>query len=631
MLDYNEIMLPVGTVLRQRYRIEKYLASGGFGNTYLARDILFDEPVAIKEFFMRSVSNRDTQSLTVSVSNPTNLHDFTSQLEKFRKEAKRLRKLQNDHIVKVHDLFDEFGTSYYVMDYVRGESLSAIMKQRGMPFDEPTVLGFLDQVLDALTETHSHSIWHLDIKPGNLMMDATGKLTLIDFGASKLTDPTGEHSTSAMMAYTPGFAPIEQMEQRLEAIGPYTDFYALGATLYNLLTCQNPPERSLIDEYGDAAFHYPVAVSPAMRNLIRFMMKPLRRFRPQNIEQVRKFIAYNNLAPAMPAQADDVVMVDDVTVQLPVNQQPLQAPANTSAQRIQVAPVERPVNNVAQPVPKQQQSRKLALGIGIAAAVAIIAAVVAFSLSGGHTDDTASTTSQADNTAQEQTPKVSDQEFTVNGVTFTMVGVEGGTFTMGATGDGGDAHEKPAHEVTLGDFCIGQTEVTQELWEAVMGKNPSGFTGELQQPVENVSWDDCQKFISKLNEASGQNFRLPTEAEWEYAARGGNKSSGFDYSGSKTARDVAWYEKDTTKPIAMKGPNELNLYDMSGNVAEWCQDWYGSYDGDAQTNPTGPDSGSERVCRGGSWANYGKYCTVSTRDKYPQSFKFNGIGLRLAL
>ena len=349
MLDYNEIMLPVGTVLRQRYRIEKYLASGGFGNTYLARDILFDEPVAIKEFFMRSVSNRDTQSLTVSVSNPTNLHDFTSQLEKFRKEAKRLRKLQNDHIVKVHDLFDEFGTSYYVMDYVRGESLSAIMKQRGMPFDEPTVLGFLDQVLDALTETHSHSIWHLDIKPGNLMMDATGKLTLIDFGASKLTDPTGEHSTSAMMAYTPGFAPIEQMEQRLEAIGPYTDFYALGATLYNLLTCQNPPERSLIDEYGDAAFHYPVAVSPAMRNLIRFMMKPLRRFRPQNIEQVRKFIAYNNLAPAMPAQADDVVMVDDVTVQLPSNQQPLQAPANTSAQRIQVAPVERPVNNVAQP------------------------------------------------------------------------------------------------------------------------------------------------------------------------------------------------------------------------------------------------------------------------------------------
>ena len=630
MLDYNEIMLPVGTVLRQRYRIEKYLASGGFGNTYLARDILFDEPVAIKEFFMRSVSNRDTQSLTVSVSNPTNLTGFTSQLEKFRKEAKRLRKLQNDHIVKVHDLFDEFGTSYYVMDYVRGESLSAIMKQRGMPFDEPTVLGFLDQVLDALTETHSHSIWHLDIKPGNLMMDATGKLTLIDFGASKLTDPTGEHSTSAMMAYTPGFAPIEQMEQRLEAIGPYTDFYALGATLYNLLTCQNPPERSLIDEYGDAAFHYPVAVSPAMRNLIRFMMKPLRRFRPQNIEQVRKFIAYNHLAPAMPAQADDVVMVDDVTVQLPSNQQPLQAPANTSAQRIQVAPVERPVNNVAQPMPKQQQSRKLALGIGIAAAVAIIAAVVAFSLSGGHTDDTASTTSQADNTAQEQTPKVSDQEFTVGDVTFTMVAVEGSTFTMGAT-EGGGSDEKPTHQVTLSDFRIGQTEVTQALWVAVMGSNPSSFTGDLQHPVENVSWDECQEFIAELNEKTGQNFRLPTEAEWEYAARGGNKSQGYKYSGGKTVSDVAWCEMEGTSAVAMKPANELRLYDMSGNVAEWCQDWYGDYSSDAQTNPTGPSSGSDRVCRGGGWGNYGKYCTVSSRDKYPPTLKYGGIGLRLAL
>ena len=365
MADYNENMLPVGTMLHGRYRIEKYLASGGFGNTYLAHDTLFDEPVAVKEFFMRSVSSRDTQSLTVSVSNPSNRTSFNSHLDKFRKEAKRVRKLRNDHIVKVHDLFDEFGTSYYVMDYVEGESLSANMKHRGTPFDESTVLGFLDQVLDALTETHRHSIWHLDIKPGNLMMDADGKLTLIDFGASKLTDATGDHSTSSMMAYTPGYAPIEQMEQRLEAIGAHTDFYALGATLYNLLTSQNPPERSLIDDYGDDAFQYPAATSPAMRNLIRYMMQPLRRHRPQNIQQLRQFIAANNLKPAALLDTDDVVLVTDALEPAP---QPVPAPAPkpepvpAPALKPEPAPAPKPAPSpMPEPMPVPAQAPKPAL------------------------------------------------------------------------------------------------------------------------------------------------------------------------------------------------------------------------------------------------------------------------------
>ena len=361
MADYNENMLPVGTMLHGRYRIEKYLASGGFGNTYLAHDTLFDEPVAVKEFFMRSVSSRDTQSLTVSVSNPSNRPSFNSQLDKFRKEAKRVRKLRNDHIVKVHDLFDEFGTSYYVMDYVEGESLSVQLKRRGKPFDETTVLGFLDQILDALTETHRHSIWHLDIKPGNLMMDADGKLTLIDFGASKLTDATGDHSTSSMMAYTPGYAPIEQMEQRIEAIGAHTDFYALGATLYNLLTGQNPPERSLIDDYGDDAFQYPATTSPAMRNLIRYMMQPLRRHRPQNIQQLRQFIA-ENLKPAAPLNTDDVVLVTDAFESA---SQPVPAPAPkpepvpAPALKPEPAPAPKPaLAPMSEPVPVPAQAPK---------------------------------------------------------------------------------------------------------------------------------------------------------------------------------------------------------------------------------------------------------------------------------
>ena len=204
--------------------------------------------------------------------------------------------------------------------------------------------------------------------------------------------------------------------------------------------------------------------------------------------------------------------------------------------------------------------------------------------------------------------------FTVGGVSFKMIPVEGGTFTMGATAEqGSDAYdwEKPAHEVTLSSYCIGDAEVTQALWQAVMGSNPSYFTGNLQRPVERVSWNDCQTFITKLNQLTGKTFRLPTEAEWEYAARGGNKSQGYKYAGSNTLGDVAWYDgnsSSTTHPVATKAPNELGLYDMSGNVWEWCQDWYGSYSSGAQTNPTGPTLGSARVYRGGSWYYYASSC-----------------------
>lgn len=229
-----------------------------------------------------------------------------------------------------------------------------------------------------------------------------------------------------------------------------------------------------------------------------------------------------------------------------------------------------------------------------------------------------------------------NQTFTVNGVSFDMIAVEGGTFTMGATSEQGSDvfnDEKPAHQVTLSSYYIGKTEVTQELWQAVMGSNPSNFSG-TNLPVEQVSWEDCQTFITKLNELTGKNFRLPTEAEWEYAARGGNKSQGYMYSGSNTIDDVAWYSLNSSKithPVATKAPNELGIYDMSGNVREWCSDWKGDYSSSAQTNPTGPTSGSFRVRRGGGWGDDAGGCRVSYRDyNYPTNRNYY-LGLRLAL
>lgn len=226
-------------------------------------------------------------------------------------------------------------------------------------------------------------------------------------------------------------------------------------------------------------------------------------------------------------------------------------------------------------------------------------------------------------------------EYAVNGVTFAMVSVEGGTFMMGAAdGDtNASGNERPAHQVTVGSFAIGQTVVTQELWQAVMGSNPSHFV-DATKPVERVSWNDCQEFIAKLNQMTGKTFRLPTEVEWEFAARGGNKSKGYLYAGSNNIADVAWYSDnsgDISQSVATKAANELEIYDMSGNVWEWCSDWFGDYGSDAQTNPAGPASGEEKVLRGGSWCSSAKKCRNSKRFSLGVDDSDDDIGFRLAL
>ena len=223
-----------------------------------------------------------------------------------------------------------------------------------------------------------------------------------------------------------------------------------------------------------------------------------------------------------------------------------------------------------------------------------------------------------------------------NGISIDMVKVEAGTFMMGATSEMKDPYdnEKPVHQVTLtNDYYMGMYEVPQALWEAVMGSNPSYFKGD-NLPVEKMSWNDCQEFISKLNSMTGRKFRLPTEAEWEYAARGGKKSRSYQYSGSSNISDVAWYYGNSgskTHPVGTKQANELGIYDMCGNVYEWCQDWYGSYSSSSQTNPTGSDSGANRVLRGGSWNFIAGYCRSSYRLYGTPFSRSHYLGLRLVL
>ena len=259
-----------------------------------------------------------------------------------------------------------------------------------------------------------------------------------------------------------------------------------------------------------------------------------------------------------------------------------------------------------------------------------VTALINFLLSGRWSDDP-------------QYPELPETiNYSVNGVPFKMVLVEGGNFYMGATSDqGSDAvGARPAHRVTLDSYYICSTETTQALWLEVMGVNPSRYIGDDNLPVEMVSWDDVQIFLTELNAITGKHFRLPTEAEWEYAARGGNKSMGYMYAGSNNVGEVAWYVSNAgtkTHVVASKKANELGLYDMSGNVWEWCQDWYSEYSGVIETNPTGPETGTSKVMRSGAFsrpvdmgtAEY--HVRVSYRHSQSPATRYRTIGFRLAI
>ena len=306
-------MLKVGTILHDTYRIDSYLSSGGFGNTYVATNIAFEERVAIKEFFMKGVTERDGNHTTVSVSNSENTNSFLEQKEKFKKEARRLRRLKNEHIVKVHDLFDENGTAYYVMDYMDGENLSERLKRIGRPMTESEVNLLLPQILDALKAVHNEGFCHLDIKPSNIMLEKGNKVKLIDFGASKQLGAKGTLTSNESTAFakTPGFAPREQIEQNLDKIGPWTDIYALGATLYCLLTTKYPPMPSDIDDDMSLDKHLALPMpetAGGLKNLVLQMMKTNRLQRPQSIDAIISAVKSR----------------DNGFEQIPVQQEPLQ-------------------------------------------------------------------------------------------------------------------------------------------------------------------------------------------------------------------------------------------------------------------------------------------------------------------
>ena len=543
-------------------------------------------------------------------------------VERFGNEARVTVRLKHPNIRQVYDYDEIDGRPCMVMEYLEGDDLAARMK-RGEHFTDEQLKKWWNQLSSALNYTHQQGVVHRDIKPSNIFIDREDNVKLLDFGIAKVRDSITSTATGATMGTLMYMSPEQVRDSK--HIDAKTDLYSLAVSFVHLLAGHAPYDRDTTDDFEIRLniVQNPLDLSGLPADWQAFL-RPYLAKKPEERPALVPFGAGQtggSVPPVAPASEETVVggvnapVCDDATV------------AATPA-----APSQ------SQPQPKSQpQSRKRKAWPWILAACAVVGIVAAIMLlPGGKKNDVKK--GSAEKTATEVASFVNeDRTFTVGNASFVMKPVEGGTFQMGGTSEqGSDSwdNEKPVHDVTLGSYYMGETEVTQELWKAVMeNNNPSYFKGD-DLPVETVSWDDCQKFIKKLNELTGKKFRLPTEAEWEYAARGGNKSKGYKYSGSNTPGSVAWYGDNSgskTHPVKTKAANELGLYDMSGNVWEWCSDWYGDYSSDAQTNPKGASSGSYRVLRGGGWFSIAGYCRVSSRNRYDPSSRYNGLGLRLVL
>lgn len=600
-------VLPVGSVLRsgkREYRVEAVLGKGGFGITYKvsAMEQVGQIPVrvefAMKEFFMDGCL-RDASG---KVSTADTKGEAADGLKDFISEARRLNSLcgQCRNIVPVDEVFEANGTACYVMEFLDGGSLADYVKKHGA-LSIGVAKKILKPVADAVVFLHSNRITHLDIKPGNIMFRSNGEPVLIDFGLAKHYDRRGNATTTVRtLAYSAGFSPAEQYVG-LKQFSPQSDVYALAATFANMLTGKTPPEAIDLEfSLNDWSVCLPEEVRPAVVHAMAYSRK------------------------------DRTLSVCDFVKELYGNE-----PSVVEKPVSQLA-AEPTVESKTEVIGEGKKSTKkwwIIAACVLEAVAAVVGIVCAKFLSVG--EDMEQKTEQKTESAPQLVAVEGSQTFTVNGAKFTMVPVEGGTFTMGATSEqGSDAwdEEKPAHKVTLSDYYIGQTEVTQALWKAVMGSNPSDSKGD-NLPVEQVSWDDCQVFIQNLNQLTGKQFRLPTEAEWEYAARGGRKSRGYKYAGGNDIGSVAWCDGNSgneTHPVGTKQANELGVYDMSGNVWEWCSDRYGDYQSSSQSDPQGPSSGSRRVFRGGSCYDSAGYCRVSSRYGDTPDYRYIILGLRLS-
>lgn len=573
--EVNIMELQSGTTLCDgKYTIEAKIGEGGFGITYKAIQNGLNRVVCIKEYFPAGKCTRATKKNTVFVQG-TSEQVFEKYRQAFVREAKMLATLHHPNIVEVLDVFDENNTSYMVMTFVKGKSLQQIVETRGkLPY--PETVNYIAQITNAVGYIHDHHILHRDIKPDNIMITADFKAILIDFGSAREFEQDKTQAHTSMLTH--GYAPTEQYTANSRK-GSYTDIYAIGATFYFVLTGQVPMESAarLTEQMPSPKDLVPEIPEEANRTILKAMQLKAEN-RHQTVHEFMDDI--RNVKPS--------VLVDETIGGSP-----------------------------QQPTSKRTWYIISALGC-------FVALLIGYFLWGRNGSEP----------VEENKPQEIKTYSFISIYDYPMVKVDGGTFIMGS--DQTDEDDCPPHTVTLSDFYIGQFEVSQGFWTKIMNDNPSEYqdVDDINNfPVENVSFEEVQVFINRLNNKTGKSFSLPTEAQWEFAARGGTQSKGTNFAGSQYPNNI-WFDKNN--PVMLKFPpsvNELGIYQMSGNVAEWCLDYYNRmfYSQSSKSkNPLNTKANNSRVVRGGSFDDTDpEYVTVYYRNSSNDATGY--IGFRLVV
>lgn len=614
--------LAAGQKVFNRYTLTHILGRGGMGVVWRAHDDKLERDIALK--FLPEVMMGDKLALA-----------------ELKRETRRSLELTHSHIVRIYDFVEDARTAAIAMEYIAGDTLTnARVERPGHCYDPADLRGWVTQLCSALEYAHTKAkVVHRDLKPANLMIDAAGDLKVTDFGiASSIADSVSRVSREAGSSGTPVYMSPQQMMGEKPSVAD--DVYALGATLYDLLTGK-PPFYS-----GNIIIQVQNKVPPSLAE------------RRAELEVTGAVIpaAWEETIAACLAKeaADRPQSAAELTERLELGSSPKVERRTPNLQR----PTSSESPGPTRPGPESDsRSETTNPRSRIPAMAGIAAGLVILGLAGWYfglhvpEQKRLAEIARLERTGQELEavrlavdreelhPNVNPKKkphFTIPGLNLEMRHIEAGSFQMGSA-NSNQSDERPVTQARITKaYWLGATEVTQGQWEAVMGNNPSNFGGS-NLPVERVSYDDALSFCRKLTERErsagrlpeGYVYTLPTEAQWEYACRAGTTG---DYAGSLDA--MGWYTSnsaDSTEPVGTKQANAWGLYDMHGNVWEWCLDWEGDYPGGNVTDPIGASSGSNRVNRGGSWLYSADNCRSAYRDGSDPGFRGNDLGFRLAL
>jgi len=552
------------------FTIKYMIGSGGMANVYYAENKL-GKKAAIKVL-------------------KSELCAIDSLKERFEQEAKIMVDIEHKHIRQAYDLEQVSGQPAIIMEYLEGNTLKQLI-DKGKIANEKAQKYF-EQCASALRVTHSKEIVHRDIKPSNIFITKDDEVKIMDFGIAKVKESSLGTMTNQMLG-TPVYMSPEQIKSP-KNVATKSDVYSLAVTFYHALTGKVPYDCNSYSDFEilSKIVHDDLDLSNVPSSWSALFSEMLIKDAAYRISMNSIWLKICNAAWTEGTKHD------------------LKAPSS----KLQIRPNQNPVM-ISKPM---KFYLLLNLLVFLIATIMSMRSCDSGAVLANHVSSAISNMNgNAEDAAEE--------------IATTMVKISDGTFIMGCPNEQEndcDNDEKPSHLVKVSGFMINKYEVTQEQWRAIMGNNPSYFNNCKRCPVESVSWNDIDEFIIKLYNISGVRYRLPTEAEYEYAARGGKS---FKYSGSNDVSRVAWYSINNgskTHPVGQKAPNDYGLYDMNGNVWEWCSNWFHGYPGSLNVTDR---SGSLRVDRGGGWNNNERDCRVSyRRGNSPTDYAYD-LGFRLAL